>query len=258
MPPPAQVSASSATRSRREQPAPLVRLAHARLYLDGRAVLGDISLELRRAQCWVLHGPNGSGKSSLLRAIHGDYAVAAGGTIERAGIGPGVPLETFKRRVGFVAPHLHADLPRHLTVAEVVQSGRHASIGLNDPPDIADRAAARRALAFFGLTGLAERALRELSYGQVRRVLFARAWVGEPELVLLDEPFAGIDAPTCSALLGHVERLVARGTAVVMATHHPEEWPCCVTHELELHGGRSRYCGPVRASGAAAVREAAS
>src|SRR2546430_3557789 len=123
-------------------------------------------------------------------------SVAAGGRIERAGIEPGVPLEIFKRRVGLVAPHLQADHPQHLSVSEVVQSGRHASIGLNDPPSAADRAAARRSLAFFGLTGLAARTLRELSYGQLRRVLFARAWAPRPSLLLLDEAFSGVDGHT--------------------------------------------------------------
>jgi len=127
-----------------------------------------------------------------------------------------------------------------------VQSGRHASIGLNDPPTAADRAAARRSLAFFGLTDLGTRSLRELSYGQLRRVLFARAWVCHPDLLLLDEPFSGVDGPTRRDLKSHLEALVADGTAVVMTTHHRPEWPDCVTHELELAGGRARYRGPVR------------
>ena len=128
-----------------------------------------------------------------------------------------------------------------------MQSGRHASIGLNDPPSAADRAAARRSLAFFGLTGLAARTLRELSYGQLRRVLFARAWAPRPGLLLLDEAFSGVDAPTRRALLAQIETLVAGGTAVVMTTHRRAEWPECATHELELAHGRPRYCGPVRA-----------
>jgi molybdate transport system ATP-binding protein len=194
----------------------------------------------------VLHGRNGSGKTTLLRTLYGDHGVAVGGRIERAGIEPGVPLQEFKQRVGFVAPHLQADHPQQLTVAEVVQSGRHASIGLNDPPTAADRAAARRSLAFFGLSELASRTLRELSYGQLRRVLFARAWVRHPDLLLLDEPFAGVDGPTRRSLRSHVEAMVADGTAVVMTTHHRPEWPDCVTHELELAGGEVRYCGPVR------------
>ena len=194
----------------------------------------------------MVHGRNGSGKTTLLRTLYGDHGVAVGGRIERAGIEPGVPLQEFKQRVGFVAPHLQADHPQHLSVAEVVQSGRHSSIGLNDPPTAADRAAARRSLAFFGLSELATRTLRELSYGQLRRVLFARAWVRHPDLLLLDEPFAGVDGPTRRSLRSHIEAMVADGTAVVMTTHHRPEWPDGVTHELELSGGEARYCGPVR------------
>ncbi len=235
-------------RRRARRPLSLVRLTQACVYLDEHQVLRNISLEIRPGECWVVHGRNGSGKTSLLRTLYGDHGVAVGGRIERVGIEPGVPLEVFKRRVGLVAPHLQADHPQHLTVAEVVQSGRYASIGLNDVPTAADRAGARRSLAFFGLTELATRSLKQLSYGQLRRVLFARAWVRHPDLLLLDEPFAGVDGPTRRSLRSQVEAMVADGAAVVMTTHHRPEWPDCVTHELELRGGAARYCGPVRAA----------
>ena len=231
---------------RREHHGFLVRLRNASVYLDGHPALKKISLEVRPGECWVVHGRNGSGKTTLLRTLYGDHGVAVGGRIERAGIEPGVPLEEFKRRVGLVAPHLQADHPQQLTVAEVVQSGRYSSIGLNDAPTAADRAGAGRSLAFFGLTGLATRTLRELSYGQLRRVLFARAWVRHPQLLLLDEPFSGVDGPTRRSLRSHIEAMVADGAAVVMTTHHRAEWPVCVTHELELAGGEARYCGPAR------------
>lgn len=224
----------------------LVRLADASVYLDEYPALQRISLEVRSGDCWVVHGRNGSGKTTLLRTLYGDHGVAIGGRIERIGIEPGVPLESFKRRVGLVAPHLQADHPQHLRVDEVVQSGRYSSIGLNDLPTAADRAGARRSLAFLGLTELAKRTLRELSYGQLRRVLFARAWVRHPDLLLLDEPFSGVDGPTRRALRGRLEAMVVEGAAVVMTTHHRSEWPNCVTHELELVCGEARYCGAVR------------
>lgn len=224
----------------------LVRLTQASVHLDGHQALKKVSLEVLPGQCWVIHGRNGSGKTTLLRTLYGDHGVAIGGRIERVGIEPGVPLEVFKRRVGLVAPHLQADHPQYLTVAEVVQSGRHSSIGLNNPPTSADRAAARRSLDFFGLGDFAARTLRELSYGQLRRVLFARAWVRHPDLLLLDEAFSGVDGPTRRSLKSHVETIVADGAAVVMTTHHRPEWPDCVTHELELVAGEARYCGPVR------------
>jgi molybdate transport system ATP-binding protein len=221
------------------------------VYLSERHVLEDISLELVAGQCWVVHGPNGSGKSTLLRTVYGDHAVAAGGHIERAGIQAGVPLEVFKRKVGLVAPHLQAEHPQHLSVREVVESGLHASIGLAERPGRAGRRAAQRALEAFELDSLAGRPLRELSYGEMRRVLFARAIVGAPTLLLLDEAFAGLDAPTRHALMRETERLAEGGVTLLIATHHHDEWPTCVTHELELDRGRSRYSGPVRSARAA-------
>jgi molybdate transport system ATP-binding protein len=236
--------------SRRRAADPLVRLTGASVYLDEQRVLENLAFEVRPGDCWVIHGHNGSGKTTLLRTLYGDHGVASGGRIERAGIVPGVPLQEFKRRVGLVAPHLQSDHPRELTAAAVVQSGRHASIGLNDAPSASDRAAAKRSLEFFGLSYLASRTLRELSYGQLRRVLFARAWACRPSLLLLDEPFSGVDSPTRLDLMAHVAALVGSGTAVVMTTHHRTEWPGCASHELELIGGRAIYCGPVRSSAA--------
>ena len=248
----------------------VVRLTNANVHLDEHVALKDVSLTVHAGDCWVVHGHNGSGKTTLLRTLYGDHGVAAGGRIERAGmlgpswassvrgrlapskiapgdfVEPGVPLQVFKQRVGLVAPHLQADHPQDLTARAVVQSGRHASIGLNDAPSAADRAAARRALQAFGLSALAARPLRELSYGQLRRVLFARAWVRNPALLLLDEPFSGVDEPTRRDLSERIEARVAGGAAVVMTTHRPEEWPRCATHELELAGGEVRYAGPVR------------
>lgn len=229
----------------------LLRLRDARVYLDGHCVLGGLSFTVRAGQWWLVHGPNGSGKTTLLRTLYGDHGVAAGGSIERAGITPGMPLEKFKKRVGLVAPHLQAEYPREISVREAVQSGRHASIGLNDAPTRADRDAARRALAMFGLTGLAGRTLGELSYGQARRVLFARAWVREPRLLLLDEPYAGIDAATRQLLRERVRSLAAGGAAVLMSAHHRTDAQDGVTHELELDAGQVRYCGPLRAPAAA-------
>jgi molybdate transport system ATP-binding protein len=236
----------SRSHARRSAGGALVRLTNAHVHLDEHIALKGVSLAIHAGDCWVVHGHNGSGKTTLLRTLYGDHGVAVGGRIERAGIEPGVPLQAFKERVGLVAAHLQADHPQDLTVGAVVQSGRHASIGLNDPPSAADRAAARRALQAFGLGSLAARPLRELSYGQLRRVLFARAWVRDPALLLLDEPFAGVDEPTRRDLSERIEARVAGGTAVVMTTHRRAEWPRCASHELELARGEVRYAGPVR------------
>ena len=106
---------------------------------------------MRAGDCWVVHGPNGSGKSTLLRTIYGDHAVASGGSIVRAGIVPGVPLEKFKLRTAYVAPHLQTWHAPKMPVMEVVASGRYASIGLNDAITASDRKHAERALRRFGM-----------------------------------------------------------------------------------------------------------
>ena len=242
----ARAAAPSRSRGRESSDPALVRLTNAHVHLDDHVALKDVSLTVHAGDCWVVHGHNGSGKTTLLRTLYGDHGVAVGGRIERAGIEPGIPLQSFKQRVGLVAAHLQADHPQDLTASAVVQSGRHASVGLNDAPSAADRAAARRALRMFGLSALAVRSIRELSYGQLRRVLFARAWVRDPALLLLDEPFAGVDEPTRRDLSERIEASVADGTAVVMTTHRRSEWPRCATHELELARGEVRYAGPVR------------
>ncbi|HEY5019608.1 MAG TPA: ATP-binding cassette domain-containing protein, partial [Steroidobacteraceae bacterium] len=97
-----------------------------------------------------------------------------------------------------------------------------------------------------GAVALAARALRTLSYGQHRRVLFARALVHEPDILLLDEPYAGLDARTRQALRSLVEQAITAGVTAVMTTHHTDEWPALATHELELARGRAVYCGPLR------------
>lgn len=241
-----RVTAPAPLRRRGSAARALVRLTNAHVHLDEHVALRNLSLTIHAGDCWVVHGHNGSGKTTLLRTLYGDHGVAAGGRIERAGIEPGVPLQVFKERVGLIAAHLQADHPQELTASAVVQSGRHASIGLNDAPSAADRAAARRALREFGLSSLATCAIRELSYGQLRRVLFARAWVRAPILLLLDEPFSGVDEPTRRDLSERIEAKVAGGVAVVMTTHRRSEWPRCASHELELAAGEVRYSGPLR------------
>jgi molybdate transport system ATP-binding protein len=238
-----QTPARGKSRRRRRM---LVRLRHADVHVDDVRILRDIDLEVATGDCWVVHGPNGSGKSTLLRTIYGEYAVAAGGSIERSGIIPGVPLEQFKLRTAYVAPHLQTWHSPKMPVMEAVASGRYASIGLNDTITASDRKHAERALRRFGLFGIRKRTLAEMSYGQARRVLFARAWARDPKLALLDEPFAGLDRATRADLTRRLNGWLAEGGSCVIATHHREEWPAHTTHVLELKDGR---CAASRALG---------
>jgi molybdate transport system ATP-binding protein len=225
----------------------LFALNQVSVWREGVAVLRDLTLRIRSGECWVVHGANGSGKSSFIQLLYGELGAASGGSITRAGIESGVPLELFKRRVGLVSPELQVLQPRYLRVEEVVASGLHASVGLNAPLTGAQRTRARRALRRVAAITLATCAVRELSYGQLRRVLFARALVREPAMLLLDEPHAGVDASTRTGLRSLVQQALASGVTVVIATHHRDEWPRGATHELELAASRVTYCGPLRA-----------
>lgn len=224
----------------------LISVRNGWVWLERRSVLRRLNFSIRRGECWVVHGANGSGKSTLVRALHGDLGVASQGELRRRGIEAGVPLEEFKRRVGLVAPELQASHPLHLRVLDVVASGLAASIGLVEEANAAQLRRARATLRRFGLTALAERTLRALSYGQLRRVLFARAWMPEPDILLLDEPYTGLDVRTRRALMREVERAAAHGVTIVLTSHHRDEWPVGTTHEIELAGGNAVYCGVLR------------
>jgi molybdate transport system ATP-binding protein len=224
----------------------LLTLHDADVWVDGSHLLRGIDLAVARGQCWVVHGANGSGKTTLLRTLYGDHAVADGGSIRRAGMAPGVPLEVFRARTGLVAPHLQTDYPRQLTVLDTVVSGMHSSIGLNYPATAAEKKRARAALRAFAMQAFADRSLAEMSYGQVRRILFARAHVARPRLLLLDEAFTGLNPVVRAGLLGWLERRIDAGVTVVMATHYRREWPGNATHELVLSRGRVEYAGKLR------------
>jgi molybdate transport system ATP-binding protein len=226
--------------------APLIHARNAWVWLEGRAVLRRLCFDIHAGQCWVVHGPNGSGKSTLIRALYGDLGVASQGQLRRRGIEPGVAIADFKRQVGLVAPELQTQHPLYLTALETVVSGLHSSIGLDAGPSAAERRRALRALNRLGAATLADRTLRALSYGQLRRVLFARAAVHEPDILLLDEPYTGLDPATRAVLRAGIDHAIIDGRTVVMTTHHADEWPQRATHELQLDQGRAVYAGAIR------------
>lgn len=236
---PRRVQVASKANQRPRSATPLIAIRDADVYVDGHRVLEQISWEIRPGEQWAVFGRNGAGKSSLIRLVYGDLSPAAGGSLERRGFPRGTHIEDFKRTVGFLSPELQSDYARDdVTVADIVISGRHASIGLNEPPSRADRRAAQRWLRAFELAGFATRSPRELSYGQLRRVLLARAMVNSPRLLLLDEPCAGLDAATRGEVLAQVEHLARNGVQVVMATHHETDLVPSINRVLHLKHGR--------------------
>jgi molybdate transport system ATP-binding protein len=242
---------SRSSRSRREPSShstrqseasnPLVRLHGVSVFRDYREVLRGLDWTLARGEHWSITGPNGSGKSTLLALLYGDLPAAHGGQVERAGLMHGQPIELWKHRVGLVSPELQAAYAAtQCNVRDLIVSGLHSSIGLNVPATRAETALATRVARELGLQPLLERGPRELSYGQLRAALFARAFTQDRELWLLDEPFDGLDDQLRLLVGRRLHEAVRRGAQVVVATHHHEDVPRYVTRELDLGDATAR------------------
>ena len=181
---------------------------------DRTPVLQGVTGELEAGQSLALIGPNGAGKSTLIKAILG-LVPLTGGSIEVLGHSPAVA----RSQVAYVpqADILDATFP--VSVLDVVLMGRYRAIGWLRRPSAKDRAQARAALDDVGLADLARRRFGLLSGGQRQRVLLARAIAQDARLLLLDEPFNGVDATSTTLILSLLARLRADGVTVVMSTH---------------------------------------
>jgi ABC-type molybdenum transport system ATPase subunit/photorepair protein PhrA len=216
----------------------LLQLSQVNLYVDYRPVLRNLDWQLRRGEHWAIFGANGAGKSSFLKLLYGDLSPSLGGRIERAGFPRGAPIAEWKRGIGYVSPELQTDYAVNVSVLDLVASGRYASIGLVDEATAGDRRVAIYWLRFFGLLSVAKRRPRELSYGQLRRALIARAMAADARILLLDEPLTGLDPAQRAIMKRLLERLMKRLTLIV-AVHHAEDLPRGMTHGLRLHNRRA-------------------
>ena len=214
------------------------RLKNVDVYREGRPVLRGIDWTVRPGQAWSLSGDNGAGKSTLLGLLAGDHQPALGGTLERFGSRERLSLEEIRARVGVVSAEFQARHAMPQSVRDTVLSGFQGSIGLHRPPTPRESEAAADVLQGMGLASWAERPIHALSYGQLRRVMIARALVNDPGALLLDEPLQGLDAPSRQAVSATLEQLIGSGVTLIMATHQPEDLPASLTHRARLERGR--------------------
>jgi molybdate transport system ATP-binding protein len=225
-------------------PAPIIRIKNADVFRERRQVLHKINWTIEPGQSWALLGPNGAGKTTLLMLLSGELPAALGGEVEWFGQKERPGLWQLRLRLGLVSADLQAKHKRpSQTGLDTVISGFQGSIDLSAPPRPAEIKAARGWMDFLGVAHLAKRKIAALSYGQLRRLLITRAMVTEPELLLLDEPLAGLDLKAKQAVLELLERLIARGIALVMVTHHDEDLPPSLTHMARVDGGRLAFQG---------------
>jgi zinc transport system ATP-binding protein len=220
---------------------PVVEMRGGAVGYGDRPATVDIDFTLRAGEVTVLLGPNGAGKSTLVRGILG-LAPLMAGTLHLFG----TPADRFRarHRIGYV-PQRHTivgGVPA--TVTEVVASGRLPLRRPFAPARPSDRAAVRDALATVGLTDLARRSVAALSGGQQRRVLIARALAADPDVLVMDEPTAGVDATTQRLLAGTLAGLTRAGRTLLLVAHELGPLEPLIGRVVVLRDGRITYDGP--------------
>ncbi|MBL8880536.1 MAG: metal ABC transporter ATP-binding protein [Phycisphaerales bacterium] len=202
-----------------------------------KPVLRHVSMNVGRGRMLAIVGPNGAGKSTLLKAILGLVEIDSG-TVRVLD----QPLAAMRQQVAYVPQTDTADWDFPISVREVVLMGRYGRLGWFGRPGPADQTAVTRALETVGMSDFADRHVRALSGGQQQRVFLARALAQEASVMLLDEPFAGVDARTETALFGLMDRFADEGKTLIVVNHNLQ-----VLHRFDLVlllNQRVIACGP--------------
>lgn len=219
-------------------PRVLVKMQQVTVKYDDLLVLDKLDWTVRERENWAVLGPNGSGKTTLLNLIMGDNPQAYANKIYLFGRrrGSGESIWDIKKKIAFVSAHLQINYRKKIRAFDVVLSGFFDSIGLYRRATSEQRATAAQWVENLGIAGQADKMFDQLSYGERRLVLIARAMVKTPVLLILDEPCQGLDKVNRRMVLDLVELVGTRSdTRLIYVTHHPDEIPPCITHILRLH-----------------------
>lgn len=213
-----------------------------------RTILGPLTFAIRPGERWVVLGPNGAGKSTLLQILATRYFPSTGSVHVLDKEMGKVDLAELRTRIGICGALISEDIPDNEVVRDVVLTAAYAILGRwNEAYDLWDESRAIALLTTFGVRDLADRTYGTLSEGERKRVQISRALMADPELLLLDEPAAGLD-------LGGREDLLKRfsifasdplAPASILVTHHIEEIPAGTTHALILKDGGIAVSGPI-------------
>ena len=202
-----------------------------------RTILKDVDWTIMNGERWALSGQNGSGKSTLLSLICADnpQSYACDITLFDRPRGSGESIWDIKRHIGYVSPEMHRSYKRNLPAIRIVASGLMDSIGLYAVPNAEDYKKCRWWLDIFGIGDLADRPFLQLSSGEQRLVLLARAFVKDPQLLILDEPLHGLDLWNRRLVKDVIETFCQRrNKTMIMVTHYQTELPNNITHQKFL------------------------
>jgi iron complex transport system ATP-binding protein len=226
----------------------VLHLANVTVRRGQALLLDDVSWRARAAERWVILGPNGAGKSTLI-ALAAARLHPTSGTVRILGEQLGrVNVADLRPRIGLSTATLAGQVPPQETVRDVVVSAGYGVVGRwRERYDEMDFDRADELIAAMGVSALADRAFGVLSSGERKRVLAARALMTDPEMLLLDEPAAGLDLSGREDLLARLTILAADPYAPtsVLVTHHVEEIPVGYSHVLLLRAGRTVAAGPI-------------
>jgi molybdate transport system ATP-binding protein len=224
-----------------------VKMRNTTVRYGESTILKDIDWEVRRGERWSVSGPNGAGKSTLLSLITADNPQAYANEIwlfDRRR-GSGESIWDIKKNIGFVSPEMHLYFDGSATGFEVVASGLFDTIGLFRILDADQEGLVSDWLRLLSLHDFRLRRLTQLSTGQQRLVLLARALIKNPPMLILDEPCQGLDEEQTAWFRTLVTRLCeAFGTTLIYVSHYPDELPTCIDRWLRLDGGRIDPAGP--------------
>lgn len=215
----------------------VVKLNKVSIRFDERTILKELDWSVRSGEKWALEGPNGAGKSTLLSIICADIpqAYACDVTLFGRRRGTGETIWDIKKHIGFVSPELHRAYCHNVPVTDVVASGLHDRQGLylaTDPSQVPD---CEFWLDVFGIRHLKDKCFTNISSGEQRLALLARAFVKDPELLILDEPLHGLDNSNRERVKAVIDAFCSRrGKTMIMVSHYKEDFPSCITDRLVL------------------------
>ena len=215
----------------------VVRLNKVSIRYGERTILRDLDWTVKCGEKWALSGENGAGKSTLLSLVCADnpQSYACDITLFDRKRGSGESIWEIKKHIGYVSPEMHRAYLKNIPAIDIVASGLHDSIGLYKRPKEEDREVCLFWMDVFGVKELADRSFLQLSSGEQRLVLLARAFVKDPELLILDEPLHGLDLYNRRLVKDVIETFCRReNKTMIMVTHYKEELPECITNSLYL------------------------
>lgn len=202
-----------------------------------RTILKELDWTVKCGEKWALSGENGAGKSTLLSLVCADNPQSYACDISLFGRkrGSGESIWEIKKHIGYVSPEMHRAYLKNLPAIDIVASGLHDSIGLYKKPRPEDRDTCLWWMDIFGIADLADSNFLQLSSGEQRMVLLARAFVKDPELLILDEPLHGLDMVNRRLVKDVIEAFCQRNDkTMIMVTHYQEELPDCITNSIYL------------------------